>query len=102
MRPRPRPVGRRAGLLLLVAGCSTGKDAVATGGTFQFVAPGGQTEITYRPAVRPRHGRGGGRASLADPAKTLALADYAGKVVVINLWGSWCGPAAPRPRTCSS
>jgi len=35
-------------LLLVVAGCSTSKDAVETGGSFQFVAPGGQTELTYR------------------------------------------------------
>ena len=33
----------------LVAGCSTGDDAVARGGTFEFVAPGGKTEIFYDP-----------------------------------------------------
>ena len=31
-------------------------------------------------------------ASLMDPAKTLSLDDFAGKVVVINVWGQWCGP----------
>jgi thiol-disulfide isomerase/thioredoxin len=79
-------------MLLLVAGCSTSKDAVATANTFQFVAPGGQTEITYDPpSARGTVGAVAG-PSLADPAKTLALADYAGKVVVLNVWGSWCGP----------
>jgi thiol-disulfide isomerase/thioredoxin len=79
-------------VLLLVAGCSTSKDAVATANTFQFVAPGGQTEITYDPpSARGTVGAVAG-PSLADPAKTLALADYAGKVVVLNVWGSWCGP----------
>ncbi len=79
-------------VLLLVAGCSTSKDAVAQGNTFQFVAPGGQTEITYDPpSTRGTVGAVAG-PSLADPARTLALADYAGKVVVLNVWGSWCGP----------
>jgi thiol-disulfide isomerase/thioredoxin len=79
-------------VLALVAGCSTSKDAVATANTFQFVAPGGQTEITYDPpSARGTVGAVAG-PSLADPAKTLALADYAGKVVVLNVWGSWCGP----------
>ena len=27
-----------------------------------------------------------------DPAQTLSLDDFAGKVVVINVWGQWCGP----------
>lgn len=29
---------------------------------------------------------------LTDPSKTLSLEDFAGKVVVINVWGQWCGP----------
>ena len=35
--------------LVALAGCSTGDDAVAQGGTFEFVAPGGQTDIFYDP-----------------------------------------------------
>ncbi|MGW4019634.1 TlpA family protein disulfide reductase, partial [Rhodococcus ruber] len=37
-------------MVLLGAGaCGTGTDAVAQGGTFDFVAPGGQTDIFYDP-----------------------------------------------------
>ena len=35
--------------LVALAGCSTGDDAVAQGGTFEFVAPGGKTDIFYDP-----------------------------------------------------
>jgi thiol-disulfide isomerase/thioredoxin len=77
---------------VLLAGCSTSKDAVETGGSFQFVAPGGKTELTYDPpSARGTVGAVAG-PSLADPAKNLALADYPGEVVVLNVWGSWCGP----------
>lgn len=76
----------------LVAGCSTGDDAVAQGGTFEFVAPGGKTEISYDPpASRGRPGPLSG-PDLLDPSRTLSLDDFAGKVVVINVWGQWCGP----------
>jgi thiol-disulfide isomerase/thioredoxin len=27
-----------------------------------------------------------------DPAKMISLDDFAGKVVVVNVWGQWCGP----------
>jgi thiol-disulfide isomerase/thioredoxin len=27
-----------------------------------------------------------------DPAKSISLDDFAGDVVVINVWGQWCGP----------
>jgi thiol-disulfide isomerase/thioredoxin len=76
----------------LVAGCSTGDDAVAAGGTFEFVAPGGKTDIYYDP---PDHrGRPGPVAGpdLMDPAQILSVDNFAGKVVVINVWGQWCGP----------
>lgn len=76
----------------LVSGCSTGDDAVAQGGTFEFVAPGGKTDIAYDPpASRGTPGPLSG-PSLADTAKTISLNDFAGKVVVINIWGQWCGP----------
>jgi thiol-disulfide isomerase/thioredoxin len=80
----------------LLVGCSSGDDAVAQGGTFEFVAPGGKTDIYYDP---PDHrGRPGPVAGpeLMDPARTVSLDDpagpFAGRVVVINVWGQWCGP----------
>jgi thiol-disulfide isomerase/thioredoxin len=76
----------------LLVGCSTGDDAVAQGGTFEFVAPGGKTDILYDP---PDHrGRPGpvSGPELMDPARTVSVDDFAGKVVVINVWGQWCGP----------
>lgn len=77
---------------IVVAGCSTGSDAVAQGGTFEFVAPGGQTDIFYDPpADRGAPGPLSG-PDLLDTDKTLSLDDFAGKVVVINVWGQWCGP----------
>ncbi|WP_458317339.1 TlpA disulfide reductase family protein [Mycolicibacterium brisbanense] len=79
-------------VVLLVAGCSTGDDAVAQGGTFEFVAPGGKTDIFYDPPEkRGTPGKLSG-PELTDPNKTLSLDDFAGKVVVINVWGQWCGP----------
>ena len=78
--------------VVALAGCSTGDDAVAQGGTFEFVAPGGQTDILYDPPLdRGRPGPLSG-PDLMDPARTISLDDFAGKVVVINVWGQWCGP----------
>ena len=80
------------GLAALLCGCSTGHEAVAQGGTFEFVAPGGKTDIFYDPPqTRGRPGRLAG-PDLMDPAKTVSLDDFAGKVVVVNIWGQWCGP----------
>jgi len=78
--------------LALVAGCSTSKDAVAQGDTFQFVAPNGQTKLTYDPPSSRQPVGDVSGPSLADAGKTVGLGDYAGKVVVLNVWGSWCGP----------
>jgi thiol-disulfide isomerase/thioredoxin len=79
-------------LAVLLTGCATGDDAVAQGGFFEFVAPGGKTDIFYDPPEsRSRPGKITG-PDLTDPAKAISLDDYAGKVVVINVWGQWCGP----------
>ena len=79
-------------VLAPVAACSTGTDAVAQGGTFEFVAPGGKTDIFYDPPEsRGRPGELAG-PSLTDPAKTVSLNDFSGQVVVVNIWGQWCGP----------
>ena len=77
---------------LLAAGCATGDDAVAQGGTFEFVAPGGKTDIAYDPpAKRGKPGPISG-PDLMDTARSLSLDDFPAKVVVINIWGQWCGP----------
>ena len=88
----PRLAFVAAAVAGLLVGCSTGDDAVAQGGTFEFVAPGGKTDILYDP---PDHrGRPGpvSGPELMDPARTVSVDDFAGKVVVINVWGQWCGP----------
>ncbi|MDN5916663.1 MAG: TlpA family protein disulfide reductase [Pseudonocardia sp.] len=78
--------------MLLAAGCSSTKDAVDSADEFQFVAPGGQTRITYEPAES--RGRVGDLAgdSLLRPGTQVGVNSYPGQVVVINIWGSWCGP----------
>ncbi|HEX7322724.1 MAG TPA: TlpA disulfide reductase family protein [Mycobacterium sp.] len=81
-----------AALVVCCAGCATGDDAVTHGGTFEFVSPGGQTEIRYDPPEsRGRPGRVAG-PDLMDPARTLSVDDFGGRVVVLNVWGQWCGP----------
>lgn len=76
---------------LTAVGCATGRDAVAQGGTFEFVSPGGKTDLFYDPPETR-----GGIGDLTGPAvmgdRSIHLSDSAGKVVVINIWGSWCAP----------
>lgn len=84
-----------ATLAITLAGCSAdqtaGQDAVAIGGTWTFVSPGGKTEIVYPVEERKPIAQFSGE-SLAEPEKTIKLEDFAGKVVVINAWGQWCAP----------
>jgi peroxiredoxin len=86
-----RKVALLLAMALLVAGCSTGADAVETGTEFNFVSPGGKTDITYdgddRQPIPEMKGE-----SLMEEGKQIELSSYKGKVVVLNLWGAWCPP----------
>jgi thiol-disulfide isomerase/thioredoxin len=77
--------------LLASTACSTGKDAVGPPDTFEFVSPGGQTHLFYEPGQRKRVAELAG-PDVVDPARRISLSDYAGKVVLLNLWGAWCPP----------
>ncbi|MFC3963200.1 TlpA disulfide reductase family protein [Nocardia jiangsuensis] len=93
---RPRRIGpvllACVALVAALAGCATGTDAVASGGTFDFVSPGGKTDIVYDPpASRGTIGALAG-PDLMNDGKTVSVADFPGQVVVLNLWGQWCGP----------
>jgi len=75
-----------------IVGCSTGTDAVSSGGTFEFVSPGGETDIFYDPPeTRGTIGALSG-PDLMNENETVSAADFPGQVVVVNLWGQWCGP----------
>ena len=85
-RTRPRVIVA-ALLLTALTGCISGLERY---GGFTFVSPGGQTELTYPVAERGTIGDLF-RPDLTSDG-TIHLSDYAGKVMVINVWGSWCGP----------
>lgn len=81
-----------AALIAGCTGCSVGDDAVTQGGAFEFVAPGGQTDIFYDPPAGRGHPGPVAGPDLMDPARTRSVDDYPGDVVVLNVWGQWCGP----------
>jgi thiol-disulfide isomerase/thioredoxin len=91
-RRRPAVVLACLAAALALAGCSTGHDAVARGGEFQFVAPHGQMEIRYNPPASRGTVTGLSGESLTEPGRQIGLQDFPGQVVVLNIWGSWCGP----------
>lgn len=80
-----------AGMVALTA-CGSGTDAVTRGSAFEFVSPGGQTNILYDPPESRGTAPVLEGESLLEPGAQIRLSDYRGKVVVINVWGSWCGP----------
>ncbi|MCP9276519.1 TlpA disulfide reductase family protein [Mycolicibacterium arenosum] len=91
-RRRLATVGAAVLLVAAAGGCSSGDDAVAQGGSFEFVSPGGKVDIYYDPPeTRGRPGLIRG-PDLMDPNRTVSPDDFTGQVVVINVWGQWCGP----------
>lgn len=81
-----------APLLIAATGCNPRHDAAPGGGTFEFVSPGGRTDIFYDPPqTRGTIGDLSG-PDLVHPDRRVSVADYPDKAVVLNLWGQWCGP----------
>ena len=79
-----------AAAVLIAAGCG-GRDAVAQPGTFDFVSPGGKVDIFYDPpSSRGTIGDLTGPDLFAD--KPIHASDYNGRILVVNVWGSWCAP----------
>jgi thiol-disulfide isomerase/thioredoxin len=86
---------RLLGVLLLVAalvaGCSTTGADEPTRGAGQDGYPQSRSNLTRiapdrRKLLPPISGQ------VLGAGRTLSSADYPGKVVVINVWGSWCAP----------
>src|SRR5437764_14034456 len=79
-----------AALASALGGCATGKDAVepVAGGQFRFVAGDGTGALIAADRRRPAP-RFTGRYLDGGSFDSSALA---GKVAVLNFWGSWCGP----------
>lgn len=76
---------------LLLAGCAVGPNAVVQGSSFSFVSPGGKLQISYPVSQRQALPDLSGQ-SLTQPGQQIHVSDYPGKVVVLNIWGQWCGP----------
>lgn len=75
--------------VLAVAGCSSSTDSGGTGGSgTRFVQ--GNDEISR--AAAGQRPKAPGISGQTIEGKTLKLSDYRGKVVVLNVWGSWCAP----------
>jgi len=70
----------------VLAGCSSGD--VGSSGDQGFVS--GKGAITSLP-VADRKKPGDVSGTTID-GRPVSLADHAGKVVVVNVWGSWCAP----------
>ena len=95
---RRRAVGAvlaAAAVALPLAGCSQDADnaqnAVATGGNFEFITPGGEKVINYEESERKPLRTFSGE-DVRDTEKTISLEDYEGEIVVLNSWGQWCAP----------
>ncbi|MFC1413881.1 TlpA family protein disulfide reductase [Streptacidiphilus sp. N1-12] len=100
-RPSGRPAGRWSGRrsartlvtvlaaasALVLAGCSTSRGSSDSANT-NFIQGTGLISTVPAKDRKPAVDLSGKDLD----GKQLSLADYKGKVVVLNVWGSWCAP----------
>ncbi|MFV0430272.1 MAG: TlpA family protein disulfide reductase [Arachnia sp.] len=77
-----------AAVTLLVAGCSTGETPGSVDADVGFQVGDGAVTIVAPEAREAAPVLTGETLSGDD----LSTADYAGQIVVLNVWGSWCAP----------
>lgn len=85
-------LGMLAAAVLALSACTGEASQVSApqGGGFELVTPGGKTTFDYPVADRKALGEISGPALTGDGR--ISVADYSNTVVVLNFWGSWCGP----------
>ncbi len=93
------PAGRRTRLRRWIAALGLALPLVLTGcgagggnNTFTFVSPGGQNAFSYPSGQRQTVGDLSGPSLMDDGDRIVGMSDYADRVVVLNVWGSWCAP----------
>src|SRR6188768_1186523 len=85
----PRPLRLLLPVAALLAGAAlAGCGSAASTGDKGYVA--GDGSVTLIPVESRKVPDDVSGATLQD--KQVSLQDFAGKPVVINVWGSWCGP----------
>lgn len=85
-----RPAGAivaMAALVAVLAGCSSGR-AIESGDNQGFVSGNGTAKVIAAGEREPAPDVSG----TSIDGQPLALSDFAGDVVVLNVWGSWCAP----------
>lgn len=73
---------------LALTGCTAGSESSSSGSNTNFVSGTGEISTVkagHRTAAPELSGE------TVDGGK-LSVADYKGKIVVLNIWGSWCSP----------
>jgi len=87
-RRRTAVVAGAVAVALAVAGCSKEQQSGSSSGNTKFVQGTGQV-TKVDPGKRQKAPDISGRSVNGDK---LRLSDFKGKIVVINVWGSWCSP----------
>lgn len=77
---------------MLLAGCAASEGAKGGGdtGSVGFTVGTGTVTILQESEREPAPTLEG--PSLQDPDKLISSKEYAGRTIVINVWGSWCAP----------